>query len=794
MIAYHPPVLSFELTNARLLLYTQSMEKSPGRWWDLPSAIFLFLATLFSAWRLQTTGWTEGLEHVRSVALLGLLVGLALGQSKFQKRGVNILAGGYLLALLTWQLLGMIEFGGEEAYLGDRLAVLAGRLLLGLSEFSAGRPVKDPLFFVTIFCIPYWFAALISGYQLTRHANALAAVLPGGILMFVIYINHYTTRDYSWMFGLYIFASLLLLGRQKYLIDRKAWQERHVHISAESGMDFNNTLMVSAAVLILLAWAVPSTLTFNAQARSAWQSISKKIFPENNRLENIFAAAKKENISVSDFYRNEMSLGTQAKQSAAIAFLVYTPPAAAELPRLYWRGRVYDEYENGRWVTTNVEGLNYEPQDGDFKIPDMENRSSMSFTFNVYLKGQSILYSAAQPLFVSHRANIVFKQIPEAETMDIMVVQASPKLDAGDSYHVRAHLADPTVADLRASGDDYPAWVTDRYLQLPDDFSVRIQSLAFDITANLDTPYDKAAAITNYLRAEIEYKPTISFPQGTADPLEYFLFDAKQGFCNYYASTEVLMLRSIGIPARLAVGFAQGEANLQNTFYTVRERDAHAWPEVYFPDYGWVEFEPTGNQETLIRPQQRVEAPAVPTPIGGLEVDPITQDRPLTTGEVDAASVFPTRAQIIWIRAIAGGLSLLLLVLLIKRRFAPDTQTALLLKNIVERNGWETPAWLNRWIRWTSLTQIERDFQSVNTGLRWMDKPQPVHATPAERARILAELLPSAAPAIEVLLREHQSALFSRQAGDTALTRRAAWNILSHIIFLRIKFFVLGYN
>jgi hypothetical protein len=147
------------------------MEKSPARWWDLPSAIYLFLAITFSAWRLQSTDWTEDLVHVRNVAFLGLLVGLALGQSTYKRRGLIILAAGYMLALFTWQWLGMIEFGNEQSELGARLLILAGRLALGLSEFAAGRPVKDALFFVAVLSIPYWFTALISGYQLTRHAN-----------------------------------------------------------------------------------------------------------------------------------------------------------------------------------------------------------------------------------------------------------------------------------------------------------------------------------------------------------------------------------------------------------------------------------------------------------------------------------------------------------------------------------------------------------------------------------------------------------------------------------------------
>jgi hypothetical protein len=381
------------------------------------------------------------------------------------------------------------------------------------------------------------------------------------------------------------------------------------------------------------------------------------------------------------------------------------------------------------------------------------------------------------------------------KVMDIIAIQSSPYLRAGETYQASALIANPVIPDLREAGDEYPAWVTNRYLQLPSNFSVRIKSLAFEITAKSDNPYDKAVAITDYLRSEIKYKPSISFPPGTTDLLEYFLFDLKQGFCNYYASAETLMLRSIGIPARLAVGFAQGEANFDNAFYTVRERDAHAWPEVYFPNYGWIEFEPTGNQDPLERPKERKESPPE---ISGQttppRVKPIIQQEPEIPSFPDRQQVFFTRARINNISVTAGGIILVLLTIFLKRRYAPNIQAALLLKSVVERNGWDTPAWLNRWVRWTELTPIERSFQSINTGLLWMKKPQPVHATPAERARVLMELVPALTPEIEILLREHQSALFSRHGGNALISRRAAQRLLNHILYRRIKILIMGYN
>ena len=94
----------------------------------------------------------------------------------------------------------------------------------------------------------------------------------------------------------------------------------------------------------------------------------------------------------------------------------------------------------------------------------------------------------------------------------------------------------------------------------------------------METPYDKAAAITAFLRQEISYQAVLDPAPKGVDPVLWVLFDYKKGFCNYYASAEVLMLRSLGIPTRLAVGFAQGQFDPNFRIYTVKKRDAHAWP------------------------------------------------------------------------------------------------------------------------------------------------------------------------------------------------------------------------
>lgn len=750
---------------------------------------------LFSAWRLQSTSWVEGLEHVRNVALAGVLIGLALGQSTFTRRAAILLSIGYMLAVLGWQWLAYIELP-KEMWLGEKFEILFGRLWTGVRELLAKRPVEDPLFFVAYISLPYWLGGIYSGYQTTRYANALRALLPGGVLMFLIYLNHYSLTDYNWLFAAYFFAALLLISRLKYLADRRHWMRERVQVSSESSFDITNVTIISATVLIALAWIIPYTVPPNAQAKEAWQTVSDKWFPPDE--EEIFASLNEERPPqpAETPIKRELTLGSQTPQSAFVTFLVYAPAAAQKLPRLYWRGYVYDQFEEGRWLSSTPERLAFEPQDGNFVVPAWQQRERFTFTFDVYIKGQNILYVPPQPLWVNRNASLLHADTStDDEALDVMILQATPPLDTGDVYRVTALLASPTIPELREAGGEYPTWVLENYLQLPEDFSPRIQELAREITADHETPYDKAEAITEYLRTEIEYAPAFTLPEVPVDPLEYFLFDIKKGFCNYYASAEVLMLRSIGIPARLAVGFAQGEAGLQNTLYTVRERDAHAWPEVYFPNYGWVEFEPTGNQNPLERPQVREENQPTPAPD-----QPSPQlDAPNFLEEEDDSPLNPEEgigfklANLHRAIQIGIGLGAILLfagLVLLKRKFAPAWTVNNALRTAIERGGREAPAWLH----WGALSPIERAFQSVNLSLRWMGRPQAVHNTPAERAALLKRLVPNAADNIEVVLNELQAELFSPRGGNTPAARRAAWVILFKTVYARLRIIILGYN
>ena len=177
---------------------------------------------------------------------------------------------------------------------------------------------------------------------------------------------------------------------------------------------------------------------------------------------------------------------------------------------------------------------------------------------------------------------------------DNALIVARERLSAGTTYSVTALVSFADISSLRAAGDEYPRWVRERYLYLPDSVTPRTRELASGLVseAGARTAYDQAVVMQDYLRT-LRYNENIPTPPAGRDLVDWFLFEQREGYCDYFASAMVVMLRSQGIPARWVRGYAGGEFDTERGIYVVRESVAHSWPEVYFPGFGWERFEPT---------------------------------------------------------------------------------------------------------------------------------------------------------------------------------------------------------
>lgn len=216
-------------------------------------------------------------------------------------------------------------------------------------------------------------------------------------------------------------------------------------------------------------------------------------------------------------------------------------------------------------------------------------------------------------------------------------LSATGQQGGSGSYHVATVYSTASEDELRAAGTDYPAWlepyrsfanayqpsqaaaIPTRAYRRPEVLQ-HIAQLAQQVTAGKTNPYDQAQAVEAYLRSTYTY--TLSPPPpGNADPLDYFLFTGKQGYCEYFASAMGDMLRALGLPTRLVNGFGPGTYDDRLDRFVVKESDAHTWVEAYFPSYGWIPFEPTPDGQYF--PIQRASAGANCAP-GSIACDPNT--------------------------------------------------------------------------------------------------------------------------------------------------------------------------
>lgn len=192
---------------------------------------------------------------------------------------------------------------------------------------------------------------------------------------------------------------------------------------------------------------------------------------------------------------------------------------------------------------------------------------------------------------------------------DLQALYNQDGMRNGDRYTVTAETSQATVAELRGASTAYPSELTSRYLQLPK-VTQRVQDLAHALTDSQPSAYDKAVAVEQYLRTNYKYNENVpALPQGR-DLVDYFLFDNKQGYCTYYSSSMVELLRVVGIPAREVVGFYPAGYDNGAQGFLYRDLNSHAWVEAYFPGYGWIPFEPTAARGEIARYQPPAPAQA----------------------------------------------------------------------------------------------------------------------------------------------------------------------------------------
>lgn len=787
-----------------------TMEHKPEtlvRWWDLSAAALLGIAMLTAASRLVATQWTNHLELAQTITLLGLIAGFTLGKSRFSPRMVGFLAIAYGAFSVPWLLGGLYD---QSISWQERIQSIGGRVGIILGQIVRQETVFDSLLFLLLMVALFWILSVHAAYTIVRYGQAWQAIFPAGLALFLIHSFDAFIPRRAWYLAIYLFFALVLVARLTYLQRFAAWQKSRTSLPPHLSLDFIRTTIFATAILVIFAWTVPALAETFPTAERALEKIKQPYNVLRDRFDNAFASLRSSVGIVTTYYGDSVFLGRGNVLSDQQIMQIGVPVGLPSNVRLYWRARTYDIYQNGQWISSIVNASAFDPETDNLIHEATDARFPAVFEFTTALP-LSTIYTPAQPNWIS-RPSVLNGETQPGEFIDLSGIRAETGISAGETYIVQASPANVTISQLRNAGTEYPDWIRERYLQLPETISDRTRALAQEIAAELDNPYDITSAITAWLRNNITYSETIPALPDEQDLVDWFLFDLQEGFCNYYASAEVVMLRSLGIPARWVVGYAQGEKQVDPR-YLVRQRDAHAWPEVYFPTIGWVEFEPTASEPAIVRLVGEID-PNDPNPGSDQFDEPLLDDegRQLLEDRQQTLDALANQAPTFrdYLLIFSGFAAALLVVGLIMRFFLPPlpvmlvaawrrlgfspsekmlfwadqaaakaaTRVKLLaLPILVEKSmikvGARPPAFIQRWSQLAQLPSLSRSYLEINRALKRIGKPGTETDTPLERADVLSAAIPATDQPARQLVAEYQLSLFSTQIPDIAAAYEA---------------------
>lgn len=460
-----------------------------------------------------------------------------------------------------------------------------GWLLIGIFE---GLPFPQAQFAV--------LATGIVSFELFKRLNLYSGM---GLGLVNLYVAATLSRDLS--FGLFLLGFIALVLAFLWTADSEDGAKRSQTILLPDGIlesrriNRRSIAGLSARFALVLLMVMPVIFIFTPRyyGRPLFMPINIRVPIQGNPASEIINPAvplvqleglPPDQSQASEYYfgfSDQLDLSYRGGLSDTIMMYVSSPAWS------YWRGYAFDAYDGRTWSRSN-DALFTVPSTrrAYFRLDDDYRGETFVQSFYIVQNMPNILWAGGLPTEVFFAAEEIALDV----TGGIKVGQS---LEQGTIYSIvsRPQNFDPTA--LRNARTEVPAWVMNRYLQLPDTVSERTRQLAHDLTAGLSNDYDKVIAIRDHLLTTYPYD---FFPPPQApdtDAVDQFLFVDQRGVCEHYVSAMVVMLRELGIPARFVVGYGSGDYNAFTGYYEVRADDAHAWVEVYFPGYEWVPFDPT---------------------------------------------------------------------------------------------------------------------------------------------------------------------------------------------------------
>jgi len=559
------------------------------------------------------------------VAPLLLHVALAHGTAVLlRRRGVATLPSVAGAALVGVVAIVALHAGDLTAYGIPTPAALDGLLTAVTDAFGQFSEVKAPTeaadgFVVTI-AVAIWAGAIVGDWAAFRSDAALEAILPAGSLFAVASVLG-ADVDRIALAGAWIASVLgfVLVRRADRLGRRSTWVGDHRARGPRSLV----VLGLGLAVVASLVAAVAGPRLPGADAEAVVSLTDLGDDDPGTR------------VTVSPL----VDIRSRLVQQADVE--VFTVRSEV---RSYWRLTSLETFDGAIWKSNG----SYGRSSGDLEdgVPVASERIVFDQQYQIAALSQIWLPAAYEPQAVQ-----VEEPVRYDEVSGTLIVDTEVPTSDGSAYSVRSALPQHQPDQLAQASLEVPGDLAATYLQLPAGFPASVRDLARDVAQGSGTPYDAARRLQDFFREGFDYDIFVDLRHGV-DDLEAFLFDVRAGYCEQFAGAFAAMARSIGLPARVAVGFTPGIADPGDpTLFRVRGEHAHAWPEVYLGEYGWVAFEPTpGRGAPFAEPYTGVpEQQAAPVGDGGSTATTVgpqpTPEQPTpTTAPGQTPPTFPDEA------------------------------------------------------------------------------------------------------------------------------------------------------
>lgn len=584
------------------------------------SLILLAIVVYSTIWSVQVAGWVTHLNILTLTTALGLVTGvIAAKQERFPRLATHLLALAVGLLLAFWQTAGAFYQGSAPAFIHGIQHWVAIVL-------SGGSSDDDSLFLFFIVALSF-VLAYTSAWLVYRTRSPWLMIVANAVVLLINLSN--VDEGYIIFLTVFLIGALLLLLRFNLYESMKRWRRQGLRYADDIGWDVMQAGVLISIGILIFSWIMPSGY-INPVASTIWSANANPWVQLQNTFDRAFSISGGANPANHGNFRDTLVLAGNPNLNHEVVMTVQSNDDGSQ----YLAFLNYDTYQGRAGWTNGSTGTI------SLKANQVYNNAVAVMTHSVqqkvtivnppgeqkgYLPGQSEIEAASVPATVQGNASGTV----------IAWLNANGNLTAGSHYTITSYASSADVVTLRSvpmpadeptfpSNYDgplpptvYDPQVVKTYEQLPSGLDPAIHQLALSITANAHTMYDKVVALETYLRTHYSYSVDIQLPPGE-EGVSWFLFrSGNKGFCNYFSSSMAIMARSLGIPARVEVGYTNGDNDAKNHQRVIHGTDAHSWTQVYFAGYGWINFEPSASFASFSRPLPNQFPSSGSTVVGG---------------------------------------------------------------------------------------------------------------------------------------------------------------------------------